>query len=276
VFEQEQRYTAPPTTGQGVGHDGPVTTPTQTTETSPARLHPYDDSALTRALAVVAHPDDMEYGGSAAVAAWTARGVEVSYVLVTRGEAGIDGMPPDEAGPLREEEQRAACAEVGVRDLTVLDFHDGVVEHGLPLRRAIAAQVRRTRPDVVLTGSFRETWPSGMLNQADHVAVGRAVVDACRDAGNRWVFPDLLDEGLEPWEGVREVLALGSPDATHAVVVEDTVEAAVRSLAAHERYMAGLGDGTTQARDVVEGILRMGGERAGVEFAVLVEVLRLR
>lgn len=239
-------------------------------------LQHYDDSALGRVLAVAAHPDDMEYGGSAAVAAWTRRGVAVSYALVTSGEAGIDGIPPHEAGPLREREQRAACATVGVEDVTFLGFPDGTVERGLPLRRAIAEQVRRTRPDVVLVGAFRETWPGGWLNQADHVAVGWAVLDAVRDAGNRWVFPEQLADGaLEPWGGVREVLALASPQSTHAVVVDDTVEDAVRSLEAHAAYLAGLGDGTTSAREVVEGILGGGGPRAGARYAVTAEVFRV-
>lgn len=239
-------------------------------------LERYDDSALTRVLAVVAHPDDMEYGGSAAVAKWTARGVPVAYALVTRGEAGIDSVPPERAGPLREQEQRAACAAVGVDDLVFLGFDDGTVTPSLALRAAIAAQIRRVRPDLVLTISYSERWPGGVPNQADHVAVGRAVVDAVRDAGNRWVFRDQLTDGVEPWDGVREVLVLASPAATHAVVVDDTVEAAVASLAAHAAYLAALGDGTTSAREVVEGILRWGGERVpGASFAVGGELVPL-
>ncbi len=235
-------------------------------------LERYDDSDLTRVLAVVAHPDDMEYGGSAAVAAWTARGVAVSYALVTRGEAGMDSTPPERAGPLREQEQRAACTAVGVDDLVFLGFEDGAVTYSLELRAAIAAQVRRVRPDLVVTINYHERWPGGVPNQADHVAVGRAVVDAVRDAGNRWVFRDQLTGGVEPWDGVREVLVLASTTATHAVVVDDTLEAAVASLEAHAAYLAALGDGTTSAREVVEGILRWGGERvAGARYAVVGE-----
>lgn len=239
----------------------------------------FDDSEVRRVLAVAAHPDDMEYGGSAAVAAWTARGVHVAYALVTSGEAGMDSTPPAEAGPLREAEQRLACAAVGVADLVFLGFDDGTVEQGLPLRRAIAEQVRRVQPDLVVTGAFRDTWPGGYLNQADHVAAGRAVLDAVRDAGNRWIFPEQLATGqpgggLEPWNGVRTVLALGSPDSTHAIVVDDTFEAAVTSLEAHAAYLAALGDGTTKARDVLEGILGGAGPRVGARYAVTAEVFR--
>lgn len=234
----------------------------------------FDDNEIRRVLAVAAHPDDMEYGGSAAVAAWTARGVSVSYALVTSGEAGMDSVHPVEAGPLRESEQRVACAAVGVQDLVFLGFADGTVEQGLPLRRAIAEQVRRVRPDLVVTGAFRDTWPGGYLNQADHVAVGRAVLDAVRDAGNRWIFPEQLTDGLEPWNGVRTVLALGSPDSTHAIVVDDTFEAAVASLEAHAAYLAALGDGTTQARDVLENVLGRAGPQVGARYAVAAEAFR--
>jgi LmbE family N-acetylglucosaminyl deacetylase len=235
----------------------------------------FDDSEVRRVLAVAAHPDDMEYGGSATVAAWTARGVHVSYALVTSGEAGMDSLPPAEAGPVREAEQRVACAAVGVEELVFLGFPDGTVEQGLPLRRAIAEHVRRVRPDLVVTGAFRETWPGGYLNQSDHVAVGRAVLDAVRDAGNRWVFPEQLGGGLEPWNGVTTVLALGSPDSTHAIAVDDTFEPAVRSLEAHAAYLAALGDGTTNARDVLEGVLGGAGPQVGARYAVAAEVFRL-
>ncbi|HZI96183.1 MAG TPA: PIG-L deacetylase family protein [Actinomycetales bacterium] len=235
----------------------------------------FDDSEVRRVLAVAAHPDDMEYGGSAAVARWTAAGVDVSYALVTSGEAGMDSVAPVEAGPLREAEQRAACAAVGVQEVTFMGFPDGILEYGLPLRRAVAEQVRIARPDLVVTGAFRDTWPGGYLNQSDHVAVGRAVLDAVRDAGNRWVFPEQLAGDLEPWGGVRTVLALGSPSATHAIVADDTFEAAVRSLEAHGAYLAALGDGTTNARDVLEQVLGHAGPKVGARYAVAAEVFRM-
>lgn len=195
-----------------------------------------------RCLAIVAHPDDMEYGASSAVAGWTDAGKEVAYLLVTRGEAGIDGIAPDECGPLRVEEQRAACAAVGVDDLEFLDHRDGVLEYGLPLRRDLAREIRRLRPDLVVTGNHRETYPGGALNMADHRVVGAAVIDAVRDAGNRWVFTDLVDDGFEPWNGVRWVALAGSPMATHAVDITHTLDRGIASLVAHERYLAGLGD----------------------------------
>src|SRR6187551_3809281 len=104
-----------------------------------------------RALAVVAHPDDMEYGAAAAVARWTAQGKWVGYVLVTDGEAGIQSMPPDEAGPLRRDEQLASCAVVGVTDVEFLGLPDGLLLEGLELREVLTGAIRRHRPDVVLS-----------------------------------------------------------------------------------------------------------------------------
>ena len=143
------------------------------------------------AVAVVAHPDDLEYGAASAVARWTGQGKKVSYLLATRGEAGIAGMAPAQVGPLRVAEEQASAAVVGVTDVQFLDFADGLVEYGIPLRRELAAAFRRLRPDVVITMSFDLTWgEEGPVNHSDHRATGLAVLDACRDAANGWIFTD--------------------------------------------------------------------------------------
>src|SRR5690348_4175565 len=80
-----------------------------------------------RALAIVAHPDDMESGAASAVARWTAAGKWVGYVLATRGEAGIASLPPEQAAPVRDAEQRRACDIVGVQSLEYLGHSDGLV-----------------------------------------------------------------------------------------------------------------------------------------------------
>lgn len=231
-----------------------------------------------RALCVVAHPDDLEYGAAAAVARWTAQGKEVAYLLVTRGEAGIDGLPPEQAAPLREAEERAGAREVGVRVVEFLDgYVDGVVEYGLGLRRDLARAVRRHRPDVVVGVTSAERFAGGFPNQADHRAVGLALLDAVRDAGNRWVFPELAaEEGLEPWPGVRCVCLSGAPEPTHGVDVTGHVEACTASLAAHRAYLAGLGAGAPDPAGMLRGITDAGGVRLGVESAVLFDVLVLR
>jgi LmbE family N-acetylglucosaminyl deacetylase len=191
-----------------------------------------------RAVAVVAHPDDLEYGAAAAVARWTRQGKQVSYLLATRGEAGIAGIPPAEVAPLRVAEEEAGAALVGVTDVQFLDHVDGVVEYGLPLRRDLAAAFRRLRPEVVVTMSFDLTWgEEGPVNHADHRAVGLAVLDACRDAANEWVFPDAGPR----CDTIRDAYVIGSGTPTHFVDVTDTIEAGIASLREHRAYIEGLG-----------------------------------
>jgi LmbE family N-acetylglucosaminyl deacetylase len=226
----------------------------------------------SKAVAIVAHPDDMEFGAAAAVARWTGQGKEVVYVMVTSGEAGIDGVAPEECRAVREQEEIASAREVGVTEVEFLGFPDGTIEYGLPLRAAVAEVVRRHRPEIVLTGNFRDSFGPGALNQADHIAVGRAVIDGVRDAANRWVFPEQLVDGLEKWGGVRAVWATGSPDARHGVDTTETFDAGVRSLQSHRAYIDGLGWENFDEREMLEGFARMGGARMGVPFAAMFEV----
>ncbi len=231
-----------------------------------------------RALCIVAHPDDMEFGAAAAVARWTGQGKHVVYCMVTSGEAGIDAMDPEECRVVREAEQVESGRIVGVDTVDFLGLPDGVLEYGVPLRRAIAEAVRRHRPEIVITGNFRDTWGGRNLNQADHIAVGRAVLDAVRDAGNRWVFPEQLGdgaEGLEKWGGVRAVWAFGSPGAGHGVDTTDTFDAGVASLEAHAAYIEGLGWPDFDAREFLEGMGRQTGARMGVSFAAPFEVFAM-
>ena len=122
-----------------------------------AELEPVDES-WTRALCVVAHPDDLEFGAAAAVARWTDQGKTVVYAMVTSGEAGIDGLHPDEARRVREAEQVESARIVGVDSVEFLGLPDGVLEYGVGLRRAICAVVRKYRPEIVITNNFRDTW----------------------------------------------------------------------------------------------------------------------
>ncbi len=193
-----------------------------------------------RALAIVAHPDDLEYGAASAIARWTSQGKEISYLLVSRGEAGIDAMSPEEVGLLREKEERKAASLVGVRHVDFLNYRDGIIEYGLPLRRDITRSIRKYCPDILITVNHHLTWNGTVLNMADHRWVGLAVLDAARDAGNRWIFPELLEEGLEPWDKVSMVLIGGSPQPTHAVDVTGFLEKGIASLKEHQVYIENL------------------------------------
>jgi LmbE family N-acetylglucosaminyl deacetylase len=235
-----------------------------------APLEPFPED-WERALAVVAHPDDLEYGGAAAIARWTRDGRRVAYLLVTRGEAGIDGMEPEEAARVRTAEQRDSAAVVGVDEVEFLDHPDGMLVYGLALRRDIAAAIRRHRPELVVAVNHRETYGGEFLNMADHRACGQATVDAVRDAANRWVFTDLRDEGLEPWSGVRHVAVIASPQPTHAVDVTETFDLGVESLRRHAAYLAGLGapDPEAMLRQWSEAAGRRFGGRLAVTFELL-------
>ncbi|GAA0903719.1 PIG-L deacetylase family protein [Pseudonocardia zijingensis] len=233
-------------------------------------LPPLPEESIERVLCVVAHPDDMEYGASAAVARWTARGVEVAYLLLTRGEAGMPN-PPEETARLRVAEQRAACAVVGVTDLTVLEHPDGMLVYNLDLRRDICRAIRRFRPDAVFGGGYEVESPMG-FDQADHRAAGLATIDAVRDAGNRWVFAEQIDdEGLEAWSP-RWILTqsfAGDPRATHGVdVTGEPLRRGVASLEAHAAYLAAL-PGHPAPADFIPMFLAMNGKEMGVEHAVL-------
>lgn len=227
------------------------------------------------ALCIVAHPDDLEFGAAAAVARWTGQGKRVVYCMVTSGEAGIDSLPPEQCRAVRETEEVDSARIVGVDEVEFWGFTDGVVEYGVPLRRAVADAVRRHRPDIVITGNFRDTFGGRNLNQADHIAVGRAVLDGVRDAANRWIYSDQLVDGLEPWPGVREVWAAGSPDAEHAVDTTESFAAGVASLAAHRAYIDGLGWENWDPEEFLEGIARQVGPRLGVSLAAAFEVFAM-
>jgi LmbE family N-acetylglucosaminyl deacetylase len=230
-------------------------------------LPPFPAGAFERVLCVVAHPDDVEYGTSSAVAAWTSQGVDVAYLLLTRGEAGMDSSHPGRTAELRVSEQIAASAAVGVTQVDFLDYPDGVLVYSLEMRRDIARAIRRHRPDAVLVGSWEVEFAAG-LNQADHRVAGLAALDASRDAGNRWVFPELLQEGMEPWSP-RWLLVSGDPAPTHGVdVTGDPLERGIASLEAHGEYLAGI-PGHPPPRPMITGITAVQGRRMRVAHAVL-------
>ncbi len=233
------------------------------------QLLPFPDD-WTRALAVVAHPDDLEYGAASAIACWTDAGKHVSYLLATRGEAGIDGLEPQECARVREAEERASAAVVGVDDVEFLDHRDGVIEYGLPLRRDFALAIRRHRPELVVTLNHHPEWGGGAPNMADHRHVGTALLDAARDAGNRWVFAE--PGGSEPWGGVRYAAISGSHRAAHAVDVSEHLERGIASLEQHAAYLAHVGG---NPREMLTDWARGAGEQFGTRYAVSFELVEL-
>ena len=173
-------------------------------------------------------------------------------------------MAPDQVGPLRVEEERRSAAVVGVTEVEFLDHPDGLVEYGILLRRDLAAAFRRLRPEVIITTSFDLTWgDEGPVNHADHRAVGLAVLDACRDAANGWVFP----EAGPACDGIRGAYVATVATPTHFVDVTATIGAGVASLREHRAYIEGLGR-EFDPDDFLRNMAGYIGLGAGCEYAV--------
>jgi LmbE family N-acetylglucosaminyl deacetylase/AcrR family transcriptional regulator len=202
-----------------------------------ARPQPFPTD-WTTVLVLVPHPDDPEYGCAAAVAKWTAEGKTVHYAFASRGEMGIEGMPPEEAGPLREGEQRRSAAVVGVSDVQFWDFPDGDIRDTPALRIKIADTISALAPEMLVTIYSGAQWEPGAPNQRDHIEFSKAVAAAYDSlvAPPKWLFEC-------------------GPDTTHCEVVDGHVEAAVASLMAHAVYLSVLDPATPveeQARSEVD------------------------
>jgi LmbE family N-acetylglucosaminyl deacetylase len=219
-------------------------------------MHPQPfPSDWRTALVLVPHPDDPEYGCAAAVAKWTSAGKTVHYALATRGEAGIAGMPPEEAGPRREREQRRSAAIVGVEDVQFWDFPDSRIRNTLELRAKVADTITALAPDVVITIYSGPEWEPGAPNQRDHIEFSNAVAAAYDSLTDppRWLFEN-------------------GPEITHGETVDGYIDIAVESLAAHAAYLSVLDPDTPvmeQARQQVEATTRPRpdfGGRHTVEF----------
>lgn len=223
-----------------------------------------------RALVAVAHPDDVEFGAAGAVAAWTSAGKKVVYLLATKGEAGIDTLPPEQAAVVRVDEQVNAAKIVGVNDVEFLDHTDGTIEYGLPLRRDLAAAIRKHRPELVVGFNYHDFFASEKWNTPDHRNTGRALLDAIGDAGNRWIFTDIQPE---PWSGVKYIAIAQSPKPTHAVDITEHLDAAVESLKAHSAYLSALGPAMSDVRTPLTAFARQTGQRFGDRPAIAFELM---
>jgi LmbE family N-acetylglucosaminyl deacetylase len=191
---------------------------------------------IERALVVTAHPDDVDFGAAGTVAHLTDAGAVVTYCLVTDGQAGgfDHTIHRPRMAEIRREEQTKAAAVVGVTDLVFLGIMDGAVEFNLRLRREISKVIRRVRPQVVLTHSPLINLRSVYGSHADHVATGQAVWAAVYpDARNPFAFPDLLDDGLEPWAAHEIWIMLGG-EHTDTVDITEQLDRKMRALRCHE------------------------------------------
>jgi LmbE family N-acetylglucosaminyl deacetylase len=196
-----------------------------------------------RALAIYAHPDDIDFGAAGTIARWVAEGWDVRYVCVTSGQKGGQdaSVTPDEYGAMREQEQRAAAATVGVTDVTFLRWMDSEVFESLALRKALSREFRRARPHRILTMN-PELLPSPyFVNHPDHRAVGTCALDITMTGGTTaQIFPELLDEGLPPWRELEETWLMGPSGGDRIVDVTDTIDKKIAALECHHSQTAAM------------------------------------
>jgi LmbE family N-acetylglucosaminyl deacetylase len=229
-----------------------------------------------RALVVFAHPDDAEFGMGGTVAAWTRSGTEVTYVCVTDGSAGSNepGAVREEIHQIRQREQLAACKVLGVDRCEFLGYVDGMVELTLDLRRDITGMVRRYRPQVLVAPDPSRFWDEDRtyVNHIDHRTVGEACMAVVNpDSSTRPMFPELLEQGLEPWEIPYLWIPAWDEDADTLVDISQTIDVKIEALRCHASQ---LGDWPVE-----EWMRTRAKERAAAaefEYAEVFRTFRLR
>lgn len=219
-----------------------------------------------RVLVVAAHPDDIEFGAAGTVARWVNEGARVHYLLVTRGDKGSDDPATDAAAlaQLREGEQRAAAAEIGVEGVDFLDEPDGQVEASLAMRERITYAIRALQPEIVMTHDPTVVFVNNeWVNHPDHRAVGQVTVDAvfptARDPLN---FRQHIDQGLAPWK-VAELYLWSTNEANQIVDISDTLERKIAALEHHASQFRHFDDTARWLRRRSEEL----GERTGYQAA---------
>jgi LmbE family N-acetylglucosaminyl deacetylase len=195
-----------------------------------------EQGSVERVLAIMAHPDDVDFGSAGTVAQWVKAGISVTYGIVTDGDAGgfDPAIPRSEIPTIRRAEQRAAAAEIGVSDVHFLGYKDGDVTVSQDLRRDISRLIRQVRPQRMLIQSPDRNWDRIPASHPDHLATGEAAIRAIYpDARNPFAHPELLqDEGLQDWV-VPEVWLMASPTPNHYVDVTETFPDKMRAIHAH-------------------------------------------
>jgi LmbE family N-acetylglucosaminyl deacetylase len=226
---------------------------------------PLADEEIKRILVVMAHPDDCDFGAGGTIAKWTARGIDVSYCIITNGDQGGEesGIPLEEMAKVRQKEQRDAGLALGVTEIRFLNHRDGWLIPTIELRKEIVREIRRVKPDRMVIQSPERNWDRIGASHPDHLAAGETAIQAVYpDARNPFAFTDLRAEGFEPWR-VREVWVTGSPNPNHFVDITDTFSKKMAALHAHvsqtahnkelENMVRGWGERNAQSQGLPEG-----------------------
>jgi LmbE family N-acetylglucosaminyl deacetylase len=219
---------------------------------------------IQRILVVFAHPDDAEFGSAGTAAKAAKDGKDVIYCVVTDGSKGSSDpeMTPEALISMRQKEQRAAAAVLGVKDVTFLGFEDGMLQPTLDVRKAITRVIREYRPDVVISPAPERNLSINVFVQhPDHLAAGEAALAAVYPcARDRMTFPDLAAAGLEP-HAVREVWVIGA-GGDHIIDITNTIDLKVQALQAHVSQV-----GEREVHEFVPRRARQLGSEHGVEYA---------
>jgi LmbE family N-acetylglucosaminyl deacetylase len=223
---------------------------------------------FSKAMVVVAHADDAEYGCSGTVAKWCAAGLEVVYVLCTDGSKGTSDrlISPEKLSTIRREEQEAAAKVLGLRDVVFLEYPDSYLEPSLGLRKDIAREIRRYQPEVVITTYPMRSLDGGFgVGHPDHMAAGEATLSAIfPTARDHLTFPEFLDEGLQPHK-VLEAWIMGHPQPDHWVDVTKYVQTSIQALTCHASQLQDRD--SNQIEEIMLGSRRQRAEGKGMEYA---------
>ncbi|MCX7838609.1 MAG: PIG-L family deacetylase [Anaerolineae bacterium] len=230
-----------------------------------------------RVMSIHAHPDDQEFTVGGTLAKWARAGSEIVTVCITSGESGSNErtaphLAKEKLARIREEEQRAACRVLGIQHVEFMHYPDGVLQPTLELRRDLTRLIRRYKPEIVVCGD-PTMWFYGnsYLNHPDHRAAAQAALEAVfPSAGTRFIFPELLDEGLEPHE-VKKVFIHGSEKSETYVDISATLEIKIAALKEHKSQL-----GDWDPSEMLREWAREGAVEHGLEYAEAFRVMILK
>ena len=203
-------------------------------------MTPIADEEIKRILVVMAHPDDCDFGAGGTIAQWTAKGIHVSYCIITNGDQGGEESDVllEEMALVRQREQRDAGLALGVKDIQFLNYRDGSLMPSIELRKEIVREIRRAQPDRMVIQSPERNYERIFASHPDHLAAGETALQAVYpDSRNPYAFTDLKADGFEPWR-VKEVWITGSPTPNHFVDFTETFSKKMAALHAHRSQTA--------------------------------------
>ena len=236
-------------------------------------MTPIVDEEIKRILVVMAHPDDCDFGAGGTIAQWTAKGIHVSYCIITNGDQGGEesGIPLEEMPKVRQKEQRDAGRALGVADIQFLNYRDGWLTPTIELRKDIVREIRRAKPERMVIQSPERNWDRIGASHPDHLAAGETAIQAVYpDARNPFAFTDLRAEGFEPWR-VREVWVTGSPNPNHFVDITDTFDKKMAALHSHVSQTAH----NKELENMVRGWGERNAESQGLSAGRIAEIFKI-